>query len=187
MSTHLRRSHSIIVIVALLLLSVVAATVLSAAETTNPKVIRIGFAAVGIGGVQAVGYSSFGSAQMLGLVDEEFNRDGIRIEWNFYRGAGPAVNEAIANGLLDVAWQGDLPSVIGRANGLKTRIVAGAGLRANTYLAVPVDSPAQSLKDLVGKKVALHKGTNLQLTVSRILQAHQLSERDFKSINLDSL
>jgi sulfonate transport system substrate-binding protein len=160
---------------------------LAGSEAGPPSVIRIGFAAIGIGGVQAVGYSPIGSAQMLGLLDAEFAPDQIKIEWNFFRGAGPAINEAIANGQLDFAWQGDLPAIIGRSNGLPTRIILASGVRGNSYLAVPADSPATALEDLKGKRVALHKGTNLQLVVAKVLDEHGLSERDFQSVNLDTL
>jgi hypothetical protein len=36
-----------------------------------------------------------------------------------FKGAGPAVNEGFANDQLDFAYQGDLPSLIGRAPYLK--------------------------------------------------------------------
>ncbi len=183
----LRPLHAIAIVALLIALSLATAAVLPAADRPPVAVIRIGFATVGVGGVQAVGYGPLGTAQLKGLLDPEFAKDGIRIEWNFFRGAGPAVNEALANGQLDVAWQGDFPAIIGKANGLRTRIVMAAGLRGNSYLAVPQDSPAKTLEDLVGKRVALHKGTNLQLVVDRILAAHHLGERDFHSINLDSL
>jgi sulfonate transport system substrate-binding protein len=185
--THLRPLHALVIIALLLALGLATAAALPAAEPSPLPIIRIGFATVGVGGAQAVGYGPLGSAQLKGLVDAEFAKDGIRVEWSFFRGAGPAVNEAIANGQLDVAWQGDFPAIIGKANGLRTRIVMANGLRGNSYLAVPQDSPARTLEDLVGRRVALHKGTNLQLVVDRILAAHHLGERDFRSINLDSL
>lgn len=180
---------AIVITALLLVLNLALAATLPSAETDQPppKAIRIGFATIGIGGVHAVGYAAIGTAQMKGLVDAEFAKDGIGISWNFYRGAGPAVNEALANGQLDFAWQGDFPSIIGKASGLHTHIIMAQGTRGNCYLAVPTDSPAQSLEDLKGQRVALFKGTNLQLVVDKVLRAHDLSERDFQSINLDSL
>jgi sulfonate transport system substrate-binding protein len=183
----LRPSHAALIITAILALSLVASALLPAADPENPAVIRLGFAAVGIGGAQAVGYSPVGSAQIKGLLEAEFAKDGIRIEWNFYRGAGPAVNEALANGQLDFAWQGDFPAIIGKASGLPTRIILAAGQRANSYLAVPASSPATRLEDLVGRKVGFHKGTNMQLVVDKVLSEHGLKERDFLTINIDAL
>lgn len=36
----------------------------------------------------------------------------------FFKGAGPVVNEALANGQVDFAYLGDLAAIIGKANGL---------------------------------------------------------------------
>ncbi len=73
--------------------------------------------------------------------------DGIRVEWVFFKGAGPAVNEALTNRQLEVAFQDDLPSIIGRAAGLKTKLIAAIGMRSNIYLAVSPDSPIQRVED----------------------------------------
>jgi sulfonate transport system substrate-binding protein len=183
----LRPSHVALIIAAILALGIATSALLPGADAATPTVIRLGFATVGLGGVQAVGYSAVGTAQIKGLLEAEFAKDGIQIQWNFYRGAGPAVNEALANGLLDFAWQGDFPAIIGKANGLPTRIILAAGQRSNSYLAVPAGSTATKLEDLVGKKVGFHKGTNMQLVVEKALAEHGLKEKDFLSINIDAL
>jgi sulfonate transport system substrate-binding protein len=103
----------------------------------------------------------------------------------FLQGAGPAVNEAFANSQLDFASQGDLPQVIGRANGLKTRILAAAGAHAPTYLATPPDSDIRTVKDLKGRKVAIFRGTNNHLAVVKVLAANGMTERDLQGINMD--
>ncbi|GDY14432.1 ABC transporter [Planctomycetota bacterium] len=168
----------------LLLLILLVQALAGAAD--RPAEIRIGFATIGLQGQQRAALSPISTAHQLGLVDKAFAADGIRISWTFFKGAGPAVNEAIANGQLDVAWQGDLPAIVGRAGGLRTKIVAACGLRGNSYLVVPVASPAKSITDLVGKRIGMFKGTNLQLSVGKILAANHLTERDFRSINLDT-
>jgi hypothetical protein len=53
------------------------------------------------------------------------------------------------------------------------------------YLAVPKDSSVQSIQDIKGARVAIFKGTNLQLSVARVLEANELGERDLKVLNLD--
>jgi sulfonate transport system substrate-binding protein len=53
------------------------------------------------------------------MLEDEFRKEGIQITWSFLRGAGPAVNELFANGLLDFSALGDLPSIVGRASGLQ--------------------------------------------------------------------
>jgi len=119
------------------------------------------------------------------LLDQEFKKDGIEVSWTFLRGAGPAVNELYANGLADFSLLGDLPSIVGRSSGLKTRVLAATAIRQNTYLAVPADSSIQGIKDLKGKRVAIFKGTNIQLAVAKLLEQNGLQEKDIKAINMD--
>jgi sulfonate transport system substrate-binding protein len=77
-----------------------------------PAVIRIGIARVGVGNRPYSGGASVSIVHSRGLLEKEFNGTGIKIVWLFYKGAGPAVNEAIADGQLDFALQGDLPAII---------------------------------------------------------------------------
>ncbi|WP_343583603.1 ABC transporter substrate-binding protein [Herbaspirillum sp.] len=155
------------------------------AASARPAVIRIGVAQQGIGNPPAFSGSSAAVANAKGWLEDEFKADGIKVEWLFFKGAGPAVNEALTNQQLDFAFQGDLPAIVARAAGLKTKLVLATGVRSNIYLAVPPDSPIQSVKDLRGKRVAIFKGTNAQLPINRVLEANGLQERDLRSINLD--
>ena len=151
----------------------------------KPALIRIANPGVGIGGRPVVAYGAWSLVHIQGLLEKEFAPDGIKVEWTFARGAGPAVNELFSNELADITLLGDLPSIIGKAGGLKTKLLAAAGLN-NLYLAVPADSPAQEVKDLVGKKLAIFKGTCIHLAANRILEAQGLSERDVRAINMDN-
>jgi len=151
----------------------------------KPAVIRIANPGVGIGNRPVVGGSAWSLLHLQGALEREFTNDATQVTWTFLRGAGPAVNELYANGLADVSLLGDLPSIIGHAGGLKTRILASGG-RFNIYVAVPADSPITSIKELRGKRVAVFKGTCNQLSFNRILEAHGLTEHDVKAINMDS-
>jgi sulfonate transport system substrate-binding protein len=152
----------------------------------KPAIIRVAYPGIGIGNRPAVGGSSTAVLHLRGMLEEEFKADGIQVKWSFLRGAGPAVNEAYANGLVDFSLLGDLPSIIGKSGGLKTRILAATGIRGSTYVAVPADSSIKSIKDLKGKKVAMFKGTNIQLAINKILQRNGLSEHDVRFINMDT-
>jgi sulfonate transport system substrate-binding protein len=152
----------------------------------KPSVIRLANPGVGIGNRPVVGGSSAAVMHLRGMLEEEFKKDGIKVEWTFLRGAGPAVNELYANGLVDFSLLGDLPSIIGRAGGLKTRILAATSIRQSSYVAVPADSSIKSVKDLRGKRVAIFKGTNIQLAISKILQKNGLTEKDVRFINMDT-
>jgi sulfonate transport system substrate-binding protein len=152
----------------------------------HPAAIRIAVAQPLVGQPPGFSGSSAAIAHAKGWIDDEFKADGIAVQWTFFKGAGPAVNEAVSNQQVDFALQGDLPSLIGRAAGLKTRIVVATGARTPIYIGVPPDSPARRIEDLRGKRVALFKGTNMHLPAVRLLEAHGLTERDLKIVNLDT-
>ena len=157
----------------------------STVQADAPSVIRIANPGVGVANRPVVGGSSAGTMHLRGMLEEEFRKDGITVTWSFLRGAGPAVNEAYANGLVDFSLLGDLPSIIGRAGGLKTRVLAATAIRGSTYIFVPSGSNIQKIEDLRGKKVALFKGTNNQLSAAKILEKYGLKESDIRAINMD--
>lgn len=152
----------------------------------KPTVIRIGVAQQGTGDPPTFGGSPAATVQNQQLLEKEFAADGIKVQWLFFKGAGPAVNEAIADNSLDFAFQGDLPAVLARANGLKTHILLESGVRSGVKIGVPTDSDIKSIKDLKGKRVAIFRGTNLQLVADNALAENQLDERALRVINLDT-
>ncbi|NTV01559.1 MAG: aliphatic sulfonate ABC transporter substrate-binding protein [Chlorobiaceae bacterium] len=153
------------------------------AAAPAPKVIRVGSAYSG-GFGKPYGWGTPGVLQGLGLLEEEFKKDGIEVQWNIFKGAGPAVNESLANNTLDFAFIGDLPAIVGKAGGLKTKFIANSINGSDYYVAVTAGSPIRSIKDLKGKKVGVFKGTALQLAFARILAANGLKESDVKIYNL---
>ncbi|WP_348759853.1 ABC transporter substrate-binding protein [Candidatus Methylocalor cossyra] len=158
-----------------------------AAVAAVPTEINFGVASVGLGGRPFVGGSVVSVVHVKGWLEEEFKDQGIKINWHFFKTAGPGVNEAYSNGVLDFAWQGDLPQLIGRASGLKVKYILGAGRRQYIYLAAKPNSSAARIEDIKGRSVAIHKGTCLQLSIARLLAAHGLRERDLKVYNMDGL
>jgi sulfonate transport system substrate-binding protein len=154
------------------------------AETT---LIRIGYPGVGIdnrpfayGGIASIAHTAH-------YVEDEFAADpDVKVEWTLFRGAGPALNEALAAGQLDfAAGLGDLPAIVGRANGLRTKWLATSQVHDPIYLAVKPGSGITSIEELQGKRISQFKGTNLQLAADRVLASHGLSERNVRFINLD--
>jgi sulfonate transport system substrate-binding protein len=168
----------------LLAITLLAGVNFAFAQEEKPKVIRIGSAA---GGGHGKPFSSgiIGIVHARGLLDEEFKNDGIKIEWYFLKGGGPAANEAVANNTIDFLYQGDFSTLAGKAGGLKTKILAAGSVRGNFYLSVVANSPYNSIEDLKGKRIGVFKGTPGQLTFNRFVNAHGLSEKDFNIINLD--
>jgi sulfonate transport system substrate-binding protein len=151
----------------------------------KPTIIRVAFPGTGVDNRPVVGGSVFSTMDLRSALRNEFKNDGIKITWTYLPTAGPGVNELYANDLADFSLLGDLPSIIGRAGGLKTHILAAADLN-NLYIAVPADSQVQAVKDLKGKVFAEQKGTCTQLSAARILDANGLQERDLHTINMDN-
>jgi sulfonate transport system substrate-binding protein len=154
---------------------------LNAAED-KPKVIRL----AGVGNQYGKPYAGgvWGVVQTKQLLETEFAKDGIKIEWNILKGTGPAINEAIANKTVDFTSYGDLPAIVGIAGGLPIKIVAGSGGGQNVYIIAPADSTIKSLEELKGKRVGFLKGTYLQLTFGKVIAARGWTEKDFKIYNL---
>ena len=149
------------------------------------KVIRIGSPDLGTAGKPSPGGSVFAVLQSNKWLEDEFAKDGIKIEWNFFRGAGPAVHEALSAKQLDIVSLGDLAAVIGRARGLPTRFIAATGRGSNSYLATAPGVSIKTVADLKGKKVTVLKGTAYQRTFDNLLATAGLTEKDVKLINMD--
>jgi len=178
-----RRPNLVTLIIAIATVWLLA---LAARAEDKPSAIRVANPGVGIGGRPVVAYGAWSLLHIKGILEEEFKPDGIPVTWTFARGAGPAVNELFANGLADITLLGDLPSIIGRSSGLKTRLLAAAGLN-NIYIAVPYDSPIKSVKDLAGKRLSVLKGTCNHLSLNRILASQGMAESQVRTINMDNV
>ena len=155
------------------------------AAEAKPSVIRFASPLVGTGN-RPVGYGSYyASTQTLGLIEKEFQKDGVKIQWNNFKGAGPAINESYANGLVDITWLGDLPTLIGKASRLDTKLIAIGGTHDNTYLAVPPSSQAKTWADLKGKRIGFYRGTSVHLALYQIIKKYGFTEKDFRFVNVD--
>ncbi|WP_149088632.1 ABC transporter substrate-binding protein [Pseudomonas prosekii] len=119
------------------------------------------------------------------IFEKAFADQGIKIQWSFFKGAGPVINEAFANGQVDLAYLGDLAAIIGRSNGLDTRLLSATARGVKQYLGVVPGSGIKTLQDLKGKRVAIFRGTATQLSFDAALASQGLSEKDVKVINLD--
>jgi sulfonate transport system substrate-binding protein len=156
-------------------------------QAAKPSVIRIGFPNAGTGGRPVPTGSFPASADLLGEINDEFKNDGIRVEWRYFAGAGPALNESFANGLVDWGFgHGDLPLIVGRSTGLKHKIVLSSSRFGPTYFVVPSGSSAKSIADLKGKKIATFKGTASQNQLIRWFRRAGFEEKDFRVISLNN-
>lgn len=166
-------------------LGVIAATALAGtravAAEQPPPTIRV--AAVSAGYGKAYGLAVIAVVQARAMIEAELRRANVRVAWTFPDGAGPDINEGIANGQIDFAAYGDLPNIIGRAGGLPTRIVASRGAEI-IYVAVRSGVRARTIADLKGLRVTLQRGTILHQAFDRLLAENGLSERDVQLYDL---
>src|SRR5580698_8410256 len=94
-----------------------------------------------------------------GWLAAQLRRRGIELIWVPVPGdTGATINEAFAAQRIDFGGYGDLPSIILNASGTRTQVVVPDGRGLDTFLLVPPNSTATSLKDLKGKRIAVHRG-----------------------------
>lgn len=139
----------------------------------------------------ALGKPSFAGASAAviekGFVDEELAKVGAKAEWVPANNATVAafINEAFAQKRIEFALYGDLPSIIANGSGIRTKLLVPGGGLSNTYLVVPANSPAKSIEDLKGKRIAVHRGRPWEFPFDKLLKSKGLSLSDFKILNLN--
>lgn len=171
---------------ATLLALALAALSFPAIAAEQPKVVRI----IGIAGVQNGKLAYTGTpavVQRHGWLAEQLGKRKIRLEWVPVSTASVAAqtNEALAKKSGDFAAYGDLPSIIANASGIPTRLVVPGGSQTNVYLLVPWNSTAKTIRDLKGKRIALHRGRPWEYGFGKLLDKNGLTSRDFRILNLN--
>lgn len=124
-----------------------------------------------------------------GWLDAELAKKGWKARWVPVPASvgGPVVNEGFAAKTIDLAAYGDLPSVIAMAGGVDLRLVVPSRAGTNIYLAVGRDSTARTLRDLKGKRIALHRGRPWEAGFARYVQSQGMTLDDFKIINVNAV
>jgi len=160
---------------------VISAFAIAQAEQ-SAGVIRMGL--VGNPFDKPIASGILGYAQDHKLFEQEFEKDGIKVQWEFYKGTGPAINEGLASSNVDIASYGDLPAILGKSGGIPTKLVAPGSVGQNIYVGVKPKSPFKTILDLKGKRVGYMRGTYLHLSWVKLIKSLGLSEKDFKTFNL---
>jgi sulfonate transport system substrate-binding protein len=122
-------------------------------------------------------------AEVKDFFEEEFGDEVIVETPRFVN--GPAQNEAISAGQLDLANMGDMPTIQIWANNVDIKVISylwdspkGYSLIANKA------SGITNLKDIKGKKIATGLGTNNHKLILSYLDALGYQESDIEIINL---
>ncbi|OIS94969.1 ABC transporter substrate-binding protein [Brucella cytisi] len=165
-------------------LLVAAAAIFSTAPSQAeeaPSVIRFGDVGFGFGQPFGVGLQAIADAK--GFIADEFKGTNTKVEFTYFTGTGPAINEALSNGQLDFASYGAVPNTIGKANGLDTVLIASYG-GTTIFGAARPDLDIKSIADLKGKRVAIQKATIIHWALIQALQNAGLTESDVTIIDL---
>lgn len=147
----------------------------SGAGGTQDSVVRIGVQ--GSGGL-------FGKAREEQWFEKEFAKHGVTVEWAEFQ-SGPPMTEAMASNRLDFAGLGNMPIIAAQAADISFKVISQSlEGKNNVAIIVPADSPAQSISDLKGKKVAVTKGSNAFNFLYRGLNAEGIAASDVEVIQL---
>ncbi|GEM_PF-832668 len=145
--------------------------------------VKIGF--VDVTGTGLIS-DTLGVARDQGFIEEELGAIGVKAEFIPMTGAGPAINEALAGGSLDIGFLGDVPAIIGKAAGIDTQLIVFSGLNSGASLVVPKDADFTSVQDLKGKKIATQKGAFMHKVFIDILSDNGMTIDDVEFVNLNA-
>lgn len=122
-------------------------------------------------------------AQEQGYLEEELKAVGYELNILGFAQAGPAINEAIASGAVDIANYGNLPATVAKSNGVGVSIVGISDNQSNFSVIVKSDSGIETVKDLEGKKVIVGKGTIAEQYWDRLVEEYEIDTDKIEIIN----
>ncbi|MDR0656034.1 MAG: ABC transporter substrate-binding protein [Treponema sp.] len=156
--------------------------VLSAAGTEQgERVLRLAFILSGNG----LPLSPLTIVLEKGFLEERLKSLNVKLEAQGFVG-GPALNEVIAAGGLDIATYGDVPIIAAKSNGLNTTLLGIDTYNTGAFLLVRSTSPYNSLADLKGQKIAVSTGTYGHRSIIKMLEAEGLDESYIQLTNMAS-
>lgn len=124
------------------------------------------------------------TTQQLGYLEEEFEKDGISIEYIEIVN-GPAFVDAVASDQVDLGLFGDQPLIAGYASGKPVEIIASFSHDDdNINLVATPESGIKTVNDLKGKTVSYAAGTTEEKTIRLILETEGISEDELTLVNL---
>jgi sulfonate transport system substrate-binding protein len=134
----------------------------------------------GTGG-EAVDYGPFYVAKAKGFFDQALtplNATMTSVEFP----SPPVINEALASNKVDVMFVAEIPVTIGRAAGIRTKIIAISCKLTQGILVHP--GSITSISGLRGKKIAVLSGSSSHYGVVEILKKANLTTRDVTLLDM---
>jgi NitT/TauT family transport system substrate-binding protein len=136
-------------------------TLADAAEAQTKLVLQAGFPAPDLSNILNL------IADRVGFAKEE----GLQVEVRFSSG-GPQAAQITASGGADVGQFTQEPAIAGYDKGIRGKIFYTQFTRLIYHIAVPADSPIQSIADLKGKKIGVSNMASASLVVARSALRH---------------
>ncbi|MCB1412632.1 MAG: aliphatic sulfonate ABC transporter substrate-binding protein [Xanthobacteraceae bacterium] len=118
-----------------------------------------------------------------GLLEKEFEKDGIRIRWVQSAGSNKAL-EFLNAGSIDFGSTAGSAALVARINGNPVKSIYVYSQPEWTALVTAKDSKIRKIEDLKGQRVAVTRGTDPHIFLVRALQSVGLSEKDIKPVLL---
>lgn len=118
-----------------------------------------------------------------GILEKEFEKDGIKITWVQSAGSNKAL-EFLNAGSLDFGSTAGAAALIGRVNGNPIKSVYVYSRPEWTALVTRKDTGIAKVQDLKGKSIAVTRGTDPHIFLVRALADAGLTEKDVSLVLL---
>jgi sulfonate transport system substrate-binding protein len=118
-----------------------------------------------------------------GLLEKEFEKDGIGVRWVQTLGSNKAL-EFLNAGSIDFGSTAGSAALLGRINGNPIKSIYVFSRPEWTALVSRKDSPINNIEDLKSKRVAVTRGTDPHIFLVRALLSVGLTEKDVSEVLL---
>jgi len=118
-----------------------------------------------------------------GLIEQEFAKDGVKVDWVLSLGSNKAL-EFLSGNSVDFGSSAGAAALLGKANGNPIKSIYVYSKPEWTALVTLKDSPIHSVADLRGHTIAVTKGTDPYIFMVRALAANGLKVQDVKTVLL---
>lgn len=118
------------------------------------------------------------------LLEKEFEKDGIKINWH-NMGTSPEAAKAMAAESLDIAGNMNTAALLMlNSEGLPVRVVTGTAHPTSNFAIVSKPGTTLTVKDLKGKQVVGPKGTFLHQLLVAALEKEGMKESDVNFVSM---
>jgi aliphatic sulfonates family ABC transporter substrate-binding protein len=146
----------------------------SVVASTSPKELRIGYQKTAVLLV----------VKARKQLEQLFEPQGVSVRWVEFP-FGPPLLEAVSAGAVDYGYTGDAPPIFAQAAHASIRYVGVIPARGyGQAIIVPKDSPAKTLADLKGKKIAVAKGSSAHNLIVSALESAGIAWTDVTPVYL---